>query len=353
MGDQTTVRLQDVAEEAGVSIATASRVLSDPAYAGRAGLRERVTAAAAHLGYRPNPHARALASATSTNVGLVVHDISDAYFATVSSGVIAVADRHDLLVSMVCSHRDPARELDYVRRLIGQRVRALILAGSSFRSRQHNTAMLTELEKYQNSGGSIVSISHGRDIGHAVQVDSRGAMRDLTTALLTLGHKSFGVIAGPSKLTAVHDRLQGIKDALREARLELGAGAVQHQDISREGGAAGAEALLGRRAVPTCLIATSDVMAVGAQSWALSHGYRVPEDVSITGFGGIPAVADAVPPITTVSLPLTEIGETAMELALQPSDAPRHIVQIHGKTVMRPSVAAPRPSNKQRPAKRA
>jgi LacI family transcriptional regulator, galactose operon repressor len=348
MSDRTPVRLQDVAEKAGVSIATASRVLSDPAYAGREGLRERVTAAAAHLGYRPNPHARALASSTSTNVGLVVHDISDAYFATVSSGVIAVADRHDLLVSMVCSHRDPARELDYVRRLIAQRVRALILAGSSFRSAQHNSAMLAELTRYQGSGGSIVSISHGRDIGHAVQVDSRGAMRDLTAALISLGHKRFGVVAGPSKLTAVHDRLQGIKDALRDSGLELAAGAVSHQDISREGGAAGAAVLLTRRSPPTCLIATSDVMAVGAQSWALNDGYRVPDDISITGFGGIPAAADAVPPITTVSLPLTEIGQTAMELALQPPDAPRHIVQIEGKTVMRPSVAAPATSTKRK-----
>lgn len=348
MSDRAAVRLQDVAEKAGVSIATASRVLGDPTYAGRAGLRERVTAAAAHLGYRPNPHARALASSMSTNVGLVVHDISDAYFATVSSGVIAVADRHDLLVSMVCSHRDPARELDYVRRLIAQRVRALILAGSSFRSREHNKAMLTELTRYQDNGGSIVSISYGRDIGHAVQVDSRAAMRDLTAELIALGHKRFGVMAGPSRLTAVHDRLQGIKDALREAGLVLAAGAVQHHDISREGGAAGAAALLTNRTAPTCLIATSDVMAVGAQSWALANGYRVPDDISITGFGGIPAVADAVPPITTVSLPLIEIGRTAMELALQPPDSPRHIVQIQGKTVMGPSVAPPRASTKRR-----
>jgi LacI family transcriptional regulator len=348
MSDRAPVRLQDVAKKAGVSIATASRVLCDPGYVGRAGLRERVTAAAAHLGYRPNPHARALASSTSTNVGLVVHDISDAYFATLSSGVIAVADRHDLLVSMVCSHRDPARELDYVRRLIAQRVRALILAGSSFRSGQHNSAMLAELRRYQDNGGSIVSISHGRDIGHAVQVDSRAAMRDLTATLIALGHKRFSVAAGPSKLTAVHDRLQGIKDALRNAGLGLGAGAVSHQDISREGGAAAAAVLLTGSSKPTCLIATSDVMAVGAQSWALNHDYRVPEDISITGFGGIPAVADAVPPITTVALPLTEIGQTAMELALQRADSPRHIVQIQGKTVMRRSVAAPSTSSKRK-----
>jgi LacI family transcriptional regulator len=339
--ERPAVRLQDVAERAGVSIATASRILGDPTYGGRAGLRERVSAAAEELGYRPNPHARALATATSSTVGLLVHDVRDAYFAMVSAGAISVATRQDLLVSMVCTYRDPARELEYVRRLVAQRARALILAGSSFRGKAHNDAMLVELEAYQESGGSIVSITHGRSIGHAVDVDNDGGMRRLVHALVEAGHRRFGVISGPLRLNTVRDRLQGIRQGLKDEGLTLGREDVVYQDMSREGGRLGAEQLLRRADPATCVIGIADVVAIGAQRWARENGIRVPEDVSIAGFGGIPAVLDAVPALTTVELPLEHVGETAMELALRPA-LPRHQVEIEGRVVMRESVGPPR-----------
>lgn len=340
MVERSSVRLQDVAEHAGVSLATASRMLSDPEYGGRAGLRERVMASAAVLGYRPNPHARALATATSMNVGLVIHDVRDAYFATLSGGVITVAERHDLLVSMVCTHRDAARELEYVRRLAAQRVRAIILAGSSLRDSAHAEAMHAELEAYQGSGGSVVSVTRGRTVGHVVDIDNAGGMRKLVHDLVALGHTSFGVIAGPLKLLAVRDRLQGIRQGLKDHGLGLGRDDIVYVDLSREGGLAGAEHLMSRPEPPRCLLAVADVVAFGALSWLRARGIAVPGEVSVTGFGGIPAALDAVPALTTVELPLEEVGETAMELALKPA-SPRHVVEVEGTLVRRDSVAPP------------
>ncbi|MFV0254233.1 MAG: LacI family DNA-binding transcriptional regulator [Beutenbergiaceae bacterium] len=332
-------RLQDVATLAGVSLATASRILGDPGYKGRAGARERVQDAVQELGYRPNPHARALASAMGSSVGLVVHDVRDAYFGMVSSGVIAVADRHDLVVSMVTTHRDASRELEYVRRLIAQRVRALILAGSSFRDKSHNDAMQAELEAYQDRGGSVVSVTGGRSVGHVVDVDNDGDMRGLVHALVELGHRDFGVLCGPLKLNAIRERLAGIRLGCKDAGIALDRDSIVYNDLSREGGQAGAATLLSRPHPPTCLIGVADVVAVGAMSWARENGISVPGDVSVAGYGGIAAARDTVPALTTVELPLERIGETAMEFALRPPN-PRHLVEIQGELVVRESVAA-------------
>ncbi|WP_232666077.1 LacI family DNA-binding transcriptional regulator [Pseudonocardia sp. TRM90224] len=341
MVEQSLVRLQDVADHAGVSLATASRMLSDPNYGGRAGLRERVMASATELGYRPNPYARALATATSMNVGLVIHDVRDAYFATLSGGVISVAEHDDLLVSIVCTYRNPGRELEYVRRLASQRVRAIILAGSSVRDGAHNAAMDAELGSYQRSGGSVVSVTRGRTVGHVVDIDNAGGMRKLVHSMVELGHTSFGVVAGPQKLLAVRDRLQGIKQGLKDHGMALGRDDVVHVDVSREGGMAGAQSLMRRADPPRCLLTVADVVAFGALSWLREQDIAVPGDVSVAGFGGIPAGIDAVPPLTTVDLQLERIGESAMELALKPA-SPRHVVEVEGSVVMRGSTAGPR-----------
>jgi LacI family transcriptional regulator len=341
MAERSSARLQDVAEHAGVSLATASRMLADPAYGGRAGLRERVIASAAALGYRPNPHARALATATSLNVGLVVHDVRDAYFAMMSGGVMTVAEQHDLLVSMVCTYRDVNRELEYVRRLADQRVRAIILLGSSSRDSAHAAAMNAELEAYQASGGAVVSVTRGRAIGHVVDIDNAGGMRILASALAEQGHTSFGVIAGPLRLLTVRDRLNGIKQGLKEHGITLTKDDIVYTDMSREGGFSGARTLMNREKPPGCIMAIADVVAFGALSWLRSEGIRVPDDVSVSGFGGLPAAIDAVPSLSTVELPLERVGETAMELALGPA-SPRHVVEIEGTLVLRDSTMLPR-----------
>ncbi|KAB2347892.1 LacI family DNA-binding transcriptional regulator [Actinomadura rudentiformis] len=340
------VRLKDVADHAGVSLATASRMLSDADYKGRAALRDRVLAAAAELGYRPNLHARALASSTSTSVGLVVHDVRDSYFAMIAGGVIEVAEAHDLLVTMVCTYRDPRQELNYLRLLSTQRPRAIVLAGSSFSDRAHAAAMMEQLAAYQAAGGAIVSVTRGRKIGHLVKIGNVEAARRLAHRLVDLGHTSFGVISGPAKLTSVSDRLRGFRLGLEDRGVRLAPGSIVRVDLSRDGGARGARLLLDRPDRPdrpTCVFGVADVVAVGAMAWIRSAGLRVPADVSVAGFGGTPLAFDTVPVLTTVELPLERIGRVAMELALLPGNEPRHTVEIDGAVQMRDSTAPPRP----------
>lgn len=335
------VRLQDVAEHAGVSLATASRMLSDADYKGRASLRNRVFSSAAELGYLPNLHARALASSTSTSVGLVVHDVRDSYFAMIAGGVIKVAEAHKLLVTMVCTYRNPQQELNYVSLLSAQRPRAIILAGSSFSDRAHSAALMEQLSAYQVAGGAIVSVTRGRKIGHVVDVGNVEATRQLAHRLVDLGHTSFGVISGSAKLMAVRDRMRGFRLGLQDRGIELSSDSIVRVDISRDGGARGARLLLDRPHRPTCIFGIADVVAVGAMAWIRSAGLRIPADISVAGFGGTPLASDAVPGLTTVELPLERIGQVAMELALLPREEPPHTVAIGGTVLMRDSTAPP------------
>lgn len=153
--------LDAVAREAGVSPATASRALNGTTRV-RDDLRERVRAAADRLGYIPNAHAQALANATNNRtVGVICHDVSDPYFAAVSSGVMRAAAEQDLLVMLASTFREPAREIAYVSMLRAQRARAILLIGSGFQDRAWERAMDAELAPYVRGGGRVAVVEAG------------------------------------------------------------------------------------------------------------------------------------------------------------------------------------------------
>lgn len=335
------VKLEDVAQHAGVSLATASRVLNGGAHRGRQDLRERVLVSAAALGYVPNPHARALASATSDTIGLVVQDVRDPYFAVVAGGAIEVANEHGLLVTIVCTYRDPQQETKYVAMLRAQRVRAIILAGSAYEAVGSTRAMAQELDAYCKAGGAVVSITRHRLPGDTVLVENRSAAQEVARRLVDLGHREFAVLAGPQRLTTSRDRLAGFKAGLAENGIALPAEHVVYGDFDRDGGYDAANRLLRMPRRPTCILAANDAMALGALAALREAGVSVPDDVSLTGFGDIPAALDSVPPLSTVHLPLDDLGAEAMRLALRSdrSDGPRKVT-VAGEVVLRQSTSA-------------
>src|SRR5690242_9861700 len=142
------LRLVDVAQRAGVSLATASRAL-----AGRDGVSEevaaRVRSVSRELGYVANPFARTLAGGASSTVGLVVHQVDDPYFSEIAGGVIQLADQQGLLVQICHSGRDPDYELAQIRHLIAQRVGIIIVAGSGWRDARAEAETKVELSAFQ------------------------------------------------------------------------------------------------------------------------------------------------------------------------------------------------------------
>lgn len=329
------VTLEDVARHAGVSLATASRVLNGSSRRVGAPLRERVERAARELGYQPNATAQTLARGSSNVIGLVVHDLTDPYFAALAGGAMRAADRRGLVVMVGTTYRDPEREIGYVSTLRAQRVRAILLAGSRVADEKVTGRLRAELASYRDSGGRAASV--GQDLlgVDTVAPANRTGAAALARALADLGHTRFAVLAGPSWLVTAADRTAGFTEALEE--LGLAAPLVVHGDFDRDGGYTSAKEILGTGV--TCVFAVNDVMAVGALAALREEGVDVPGDLSVAGFDDIATLRDLVPALTTVRLPLAEMGERALELALGDSPDPE-VEEIEGEVILRASTRA-------------
>jgi len=337
------VTLQDVADTAGVSRATASRVLNGSSRVVGPELADRVVRAAKSLRYVSNAPAQALARATSTVVGLIVHAVDDPYFSAIAAGAMRVAAAHDLLTMMASTFRDPDREIDYVSRLRAHRARGLLLVGSGFTDPSIVDRLYEEISAFAAGGGRVACIGDHSIPFDTVLPENRRGAEQAAKLLLALGHRRIGVVSGPPELTTVAHRLAGFLDTLRAAGVEVPERAVVGGDFTRDGGYAGMLELAQRAPEVTAVFALNDPTAVGVMAALRDElGRRVPEEVSVVGFDDVPAALDVTPTLTTVRLPLEEMGERAMRLLLDaPGHAPR-TVRIKAEVVARASTAPPR-----------
>lgn len=331
-------RLSDVARLAGVSIATASRALSG-ARAVTPELGRRVLEAADALAYTVNPHARSLAGGLTAVLGLMVYEIDDPYFAEIAGGVIAGAAEQGWSVQVSHQDRTPASDLAGARLLRGQRVGAIVIAGSGYRDAAMNTMLNAELEAYAASGGRLVAIGH-RDLDcHAVLPDNVGAGRAVAEHLVALGHRRIGVVAGPERMTTVQDRSRGIAEVAAAAGIDDVA--WEHAAFTRDGGRAATARLLEARSDLTAIIALNDTMAIGALSVLRERGVAVPQSVSVTGVDDVQVAQDLAPALTTVRLPMASMGRQAAGLALRAERGAAQVVEVGFELVVRASTAPP------------
>lgn len=333
----TPVTLAHVAERAQVSLATASRVLNGSERTVGEELRERVLGAARELRYASHGPAQALARATTSIVGLIVHDVRDPYFAAIAAGAMRVAREDDLMVMLASTFRDPELELDYLERLRVQRARAVLLAGSGNTSRTFTQRLGDSARAFEDGGGRIACVSHHGVSMDAVLLDNKQGGRDITQHLLDLGHRDIGVISGPPQLLTVRQRLEGVTEALADAGIELPESAIVPGNFSREGGREAAVQLLEQAPKITAIFALNDLMARGALMALESMGRKVPDDVSVAGFDDLPVAEDTKPQLTTLHLPLEDIGARAMRMVLEPASEKRRTERIVGEIVQRES----------------
>lgn len=318
-----TLRLKDVADAAGVSIATASRSLSGAPGVSET-VAERVREVAASLGYVANVHARSLAGGASRSVGLVVHEIGDPYFSEIASGLLRVGAREGLTVQICHTGRDPERELAELRMLIANRVGAIVIAGSGLVDPALQAPAKAELQAFRRLGGRVAVIGRHHLGVDAVLPDNVEGARSVARHLLDLGHRRVAVATGSRQLTTVADRITGVEKAFADAGLDFADVPVVEADFTRAGGRAAAEQVLAEQPGITAVLALNDDMAIGVLSALRARGISVPGQVSVTGFDDVAVAGDLAPSLTTVRLPMSEMGEQAMLLALkEPGSRPR------------------------------
>ncbi|MFW6597734.1 LacI family DNA-binding transcriptional regulator [Propionibacteriaceae bacterium Y2011] len=360
---QTT--LYEVAERAGVSLATASRVLNGSTRKVGQELSERVLAAARELRYTANGPAQAMARGHSNTIGLVVADIADPYFTQIAAGVIEAADAHGITVTMGTTGRAPGREAEHLAVFRSQRARGVVIVGSRVdreasptapNTHASNTdasntdapegsdadALRAELDAYREAGGSVVLVSQPIDDLPTVEIENRKLAAELGRALVDQGHRDFAVLAGPAGLLTAVDRTEGFRNGLRSRQVALAKDRIVAGGFNRAGGHEAMRALLARNDRPGCVFAVNDVMALGAVAAIREAGLRPGVDIAVAGFDDIPTLADVHPSITTVHLPLREAGQAAVELLLDPDGAPGS--PITGEVLLRESTHLATPS---------
>ncbi|HSS36209.1 MAG TPA: LacI family DNA-binding transcriptional regulator [Patescibacteria group bacterium] len=334
--------ITDVARLAGVSTATVSRVTSAAPYAVKPATRARVLDAARELDYVPNALARGLHKSHVPVVGVVVHDITDPYFSEVVRGVEDAATPGGYLVIACSSDRNAERENAVVRLLRSMRAATLIFAGSGLDDPTINAEMRKHVAAMRGYGAAVVHLSPHAYGEAEVGVDNAAGIASVVAELVRLGHRQIAFLAGPTTLYVARQRLDGYRRGLAEAGLPFDERSVVSTSFNRDGGALAIDTLLAGTAPFTAICAANDLLALGALDRLAELGIAVPDDVSVMGFDDIQTAAMAAPRLSTVRLPLREIGRRGFGFAERQLAGERPVREVlPTELVMRESTAPP------------
>ncbi|MFM8897048.1 MAG: LacI family DNA-binding transcriptional regulator [Actinomycetales bacterium] len=341
---RTGVTLADVAREAGVDQSTVSRVLRDD-HRTRAtdATRDRIREAAERLGYVPNASARSLAVRRTSTIGLLIPNVSGVIYADIIKGAAEEADALGYVL-VVADGSELGRANDAVRKLVLEgRVDGLLLASGTL------TDQVTE--DLLGASGNVVVLN--RQIkGQVPQVieDDELGMYLGTMELINAGHQRIACLAGPPDVDTSRRRLKGFHKAMLQAGLPVPQKFIVHRDFDEASGHAGMTHLLGLPDRPTAVAATSLAVAVGAMAAIRDSGLAIPQDVSIVAFHDAPLANYLSPALTTIAMPLQELGRQAMQmlhrqLIGEPGPAAVTVSDPGPIVIRRASVAAPRTAN--------
>ncbi len=307
-GKQATVT--DVAERAGVSLATAARVLrSEPTV--NKELAQRVHQAAAELNYVPNMVARNLRRGSGNTIGCVIGEMLDPYFAEIAESVTVRAEEAHSMMAIVSNMQRSAKlELKHCRQLWEQRVDGLIIAGGGFDQRTHAEEFTGLVNQITAAGVIVVTLSPRLVDVPAFTVDNETVGGLMARHLIDHGHHRVGILTGPPNSETTTQRLRGMEKTLREAGVTVH---VKYADYAPESGSVATAELLTQQPEITGILAAADSIAVGAISGAQSIGKSVPSDVSVMGLGRTRMSLYSSPILTTVDIHLAEHAMAATD----------------------------------------
>ncbi|MGT2895346.1 catabolite control protein A [Streptococcus entericus] len=305
MPTDDTITIYDVAREAGVSMATVSRVVNGNKNV-KENTRQRVLSVIERLDYRPNAVARGLASKKTTTVGVVVPNIANSYFATLAKGIDDIAAMYKYNIVLTSSDEDQDKEIDVVNTLFAKQVDGIIFMG------HHLTDKIRS--EFSRSRTPIV-LAGTVDLEHqlpSVNIDYREAVMDVLD-MLAANHDKIAFVSGP----LIDDingkvRLAGYKDGLKKNKLTFNEGLVFEAKYRYEDGFALAQRLINSGA--TAAYVAEDELAAGLLNGLFAAGKRVPEDFEIITSNDSTVVNYTRPNLTSISQPIYDLGAVAMRM---------------------------------------
>jgi LacI family transcriptional regulator len=310
-----SVTIFDVAERAGVSYSTVSRVVNNYIYV-KPATRAKVQAAMEELGYVANLKARSLAGGRSQVIGVLIYDLETNYSVELVRGIDQEVSLLDYDMMLSTTHHRRQKEADYVAKLALGLVDGLLIVLPS-----NLDAYVNDLER-QNF--PFVLIDHqgiDREGMGSIQAQNFQGGYDATRHLLELGHRRIGTITGPvtqaPPVNSAVDRLAGYRAALADAGVAYDPTLVYEGDFGFTAGREGTDYLLEQPTPVTAIFAASDVTAFGVIEAARRRDLTIPEDLSVVGFDDIPEARYRRPALTTIRQPLREMGRLASRMLIE------------------------------------
>jgi LacI family transcriptional regulator len=304
--------IRDVAQTAGVSIKTVSRVLNDEPFV-RDETRAKVMAAIGKLGFVTNLSAKRLAKGQALTIGLIYHNASWHYILDVQRGLLDTARTAGYGTLMhPCDMARPADAREIVELAAQRQVDGFIFTPPADNAR----GLLETLDRMAVPFVRLTPSERERAWPYVTATDRAGAC-EMTRYLLGLGHHRIGFIHGPNEQRAAHDRFAGYRDALAEAGIIYSEHLVRHGDDHFDAGREAARALLDQATRPTAIFCNNDEMASGACMAIHEAGLRIPDDIAVAGFDDIPLARQIWPPLTTVCQPIYDIAAAATRLLIR------------------------------------
>ncbi|MEX0333795.1 substrate-binding domain-containing protein [Vibrio tubiashii] len=301
--------IKDVAKEAGVSIATVSRVINKSPKASKASIAS-VTQAMAKLGYRPNAAAKALVSQSSNTVGVLVGDVSDPFFGTLVKAVDNVAHEHGKHILIGNGYHSPEEERKAIELLINNRCDALVIHSKGLSDE--------ELIGYAKEVKGLVFINrHIPEMAErCIALDNRRGAYLATEYLIRHGHTKIACVASAHRIEDSDQRVDGYLQALRDNNIELPQSYIEYGEPNNDGGEVAMTNLLTKSLDITGVVAYNDYMAAGALSVLDENGIKVPDQISMLGFDDGLIARYVSPRLTTIRYPIAMMAERAARLAL-------------------------------------
>ncbi|MCP8900956.1 LacI family DNA-binding transcriptional regulator [Gilvimarinus xylanilyticus] len=301
--------IKDIADVAGVSLATVSRVINNGPKVGDA-TRERVKKVMEELGYRPNANARALVTRKSASLGVVIAELLDPFFATLAHGIDAVARRQNVQILMSAGSIEKQTELKAIDTLLQHRCEAMVVHSKALDDK-------TLVEFAAQVPGFVLINRYIEDIGHrCVWLDNVAGGQTMARHMLSQGHKKFVVVSSKYQIDDPIQRLSGIRKELALSDIELPESHIEFSTPDQEGGEIAMRNLLARGIEFTAVLAYNDAMASGAMTLLQDHDVNVPTDVSIIGYDDVLLAKYCRPKLTTLHYPVEMMATKAADLAL-------------------------------------
>lgn len=307
------VRLKDIAQQLGVSVMTVSKALRDAPDVSEA-TRTRIKALAQQMGYVPDSSAQNLRMKTTRLFGIVIPSITNPIYARI---IFAIEERaHELGYDVLLAHslNQPAREEACIRRLLSRRVDGLFI--SPVYRFEAEARIYHEITVRKTPTVLLGAPAPFCKNFPSIETEEMIASYNVTQYLLKLGHKHIAYLTGPAVAPWAHERFEGYRRALREAGLEVDDKLVFQAGSTIEDGTKAALQMLNENCNATAIQAVSDLVGIGCAETFLTQGLRIPEDISIAGFGNILTSEHFRVPLTTIRQPKFRLGIAAMDMMI-------------------------------------